>query len=651
MTESSTRALSFWLFRKTPFASVWGCLLATLAISAAFSWHYLPFVADDALITYRYSDRFLHGHGLTWNDGEFVEGYSTLLWVLLVAAGGLIQPNLLLVGWTIGLLANVATPMAVVWTFRGQSRTSLLPVVGGLLTLSLSACFAIWGVGGLETALFTALVAWALATCYQTPLAGPYWICPALLLGLLAITRPDGILFGISIPFALFLRDGWSRPAIRRALKLSSVPVAFLVAQIGFRLMYYGGLVPNTAYVKIAFTINRVLGGGVYVVWGALINCVPVTFVVIAILLLYRARQWQAIREALVYLVPGGVWLSYLTVVGGDIWPETRHWLPALACLAFALTSLLLNTLPSNLSRRTACFLVVAPLLHFALAIATVNISPSIAGGRLQISRQRLISFLTDTELNCMSIGELLSHTFWRQRPLLAVEMAGCLPFQTGFPSIDMLGLNDYHIARHRPPDMGKGGLGHELGDGRYVVLRKPDMIELAERDGEPLPLFRGDFEMITMPEFKCCYRLVHFGVGKAVWKLWVRVEGGRVGIVRGHDEIYIPGFLLASTPGARAEIDHSGNPVAALKSGDAEIKDVSLPVGTWEVSLVTESASGMQLAISPSTDSRQLRFGTLRIVSDGSTRSFRVFGGHGLIYAITARRMAEHGGYEQPIG
>src|SRR5882724_6702798 len=100
---------------KSGSSPVWRYLLAATAISFAYSWYYLPFVAEDALISYRYSDRFLHGQGLTWNSGEFVEGYSNLLWVLLVAAGGLVQPNLILVGWILGLLANAAVLVSIAW--------------------------------------------------------------------------------------------------------------------------------------------------------------------------------------------------------------------------------------------------------------------------------------------------------------------------------------------------------------------------------------------------------------------------------------------------------------------------------------------------------------------------------------------------------
>jgi len=54
----------------------------------------MPFFVDDSFIALRYVWRLLHGRGLTWTDGDHVEGYSNLLWVLIVAAGGLFTTNL-----------------------------------------------------------------------------------------------------------------------------------------------------------------------------------------------------------------------------------------------------------------------------------------------------------------------------------------------------------------------------------------------------------------------------------------------------------------------------------------------------------------------------------------------------------------------------
>ena len=45
----------------------------------------IPFLQDDAYLSFRYVDNYLNGHGLVFNQGERVEGYTNFLWVILLA--------------------------------------------------------------------------------------------------------------------------------------------------------------------------------------------------------------------------------------------------------------------------------------------------------------------------------------------------------------------------------------------------------------------------------------------------------------------------------------------------------------------------------------------------------------------------------------
>lgn len=44
-----------------------------------------PHITDDAYISFRYATRLAEGHGLTFNPGEWVEGFSNPLWTLLIS--------------------------------------------------------------------------------------------------------------------------------------------------------------------------------------------------------------------------------------------------------------------------------------------------------------------------------------------------------------------------------------------------------------------------------------------------------------------------------------------------------------------------------------------------------------------------------------
>jgi len=63
-------------------------LIAVLA--AAYGLYHaiaLAWLCDDAFISFRYAQNLVSGHGLVFNVGERVEGYTNFLWTLLIAGG------------------------------------------------------------------------------------------------------------------------------------------------------------------------------------------------------------------------------------------------------------------------------------------------------------------------------------------------------------------------------------------------------------------------------------------------------------------------------------------------------------------------------------------------------------------------------------
>src|SRR4051794_24047730 len=79
----------------------WLLLAAAVGVLGLHASYYYPFFSDDALITLRYARRFAQGLGLTWTDGERVEGYTDFLWVLLNAPSTWLRLDAL--AWARGL--------------------------------------------------------------------------------------------------------------------------------------------------------------------------------------------------------------------------------------------------------------------------------------------------------------------------------------------------------------------------------------------------------------------------------------------------------------------------------------------------------------------------------------------------------------------
>ena len=77
---------------------------------------------DDMFIFARYAENLAAGHGLVFNPGERVEGYSSPLWVSILGAAAALRLDVVTAAPTLSALFAVATVILVSWQ---ASRCSL----------------------------------------------------------------------------------------------------------------------------------------------------------------------------------------------------------------------------------------------------------------------------------------------------------------------------------------------------------------------------------------------------------------------------------------------------------------------------------------------------------------------------------------------
>ena len=127
---------------------------------------------DDAFISFRYAANLAEGHGLVFNPGERVEGYTNFLWTLIFAPVIALGLDPVPVSASLGMIFSLALLWSS-WELAG--RRWLVPLlVASFPGLSLEA------VQGLETVAFAFLVCQALR-------GEKNW---AVWAGLAALTRP-----------------------------------------------------------------------------------------------------------------------------------------------------------------------------------------------------------------------------------------------------------------------------------------------------------------------------------------------------------------------------------------------------------------------------------------------------------------------------
>ncbi len=568
------------------FAALFTGLLVVHAVQ------YLPFLSDDALISLRYAQRLLEGEGLTWTEGPRVEGYSNLLWVLAAAGLGALGMDLVHAARLLGFLGMSGVIVGIVRHYA--SRDSVLevgvPLAIGLLFFVLSTPIAVWTIGGLEQPLFALLLAWAIpATFAVVEVENPSTavvLRASLPFGLLCLTRPDAPLYAAGAVLSVFAcvpRSAW-RSKIRTALHLGSLPLLFTTVQLAFRAAYYGELVPNTALAKIAFTWSRLEHGTRYVGMGIL-ALAPFSFLGIAELVRASfSSQPRRARVLLSMLVPV---LAYLAVIGGDLFPARRRFVPVIVVLTFALI---------EGAGRAARFLAPRPVVSMRLAgagLAAALLAFVFAQVRDPANRRAVVE---RWEWDGKVVALLLQTAFAEQRPLVAVTAAGCIPFWSELPAVDMLGLNDSFLARNPPEDFGQGRSGHELGDADYVLERRPDIVVFFT--GALEGRLRVDRELLKKREFVEGYVPVHLqGTRPHAFKsgVWIRRASERIGIVTAPNEIRVPAYLLEGKDETVAHLDEEGRLVVTVSPGAPMSTVLEVPApGNWQAEVLAAPASGI---------------------------------------------------------
>lgn len=326
-------------------------------------------LCDDSFISLRYAENLVAGHGLVYNAGEFVEGYTNLLWTLLIAGFAALGADPLAVARYLGLLPYAALAIGLVqiaWSRSQDGRHRFLPLAAAYVLVSQD--FRIWASGGLETMLFICLSVVGLAVTRRAPDSLRHPLLAGSLLALATLTRPDGVLFAAAGAASYWIPLGRVRGMDRiRATLVVSAPVAVVLALwVPFKLHYYGEIFPTAFYSKSVLH-SYFSQGIVYIGLYLLKNWILLVAGVLAVLA--RVLGWGAPRrsddwENLFWLASAGGFIAYLIQVGGDFM-FARRLLPAVPMLLIVLEESLTRIEPERRRLQIAVVFLVGAVLTF----------------------------------------------------------------------------------------------------------------------------------------------------------------------------------------------------------------------------------------------------------------------------------------------
>lgn len=461
-------------------------LLAALATAAIPQIRLFDRVLqDDAYISFTYSRNMAEGHGLVYNAGEApVEGYTNFLWTFLVGVGMWAGFNPAHVAQVMSMLASFG---AVLLVWRLTVCLGVPAALAALASLLLASKAPLWAetMGGLETTMFTFLVLGAVVLRLSGEASRRREIYTSLVLAAAALTRPEGVLF-----FGLFeifnflewlVRKGeTSFPEYVRRVVWRAIPFVLVVGtHVLWRYATYGDIVPNTFHAKVAGNPGLYKRGLVYV-WSGILDFAPkqslaLLFFLPFVVFLWRRkdRAWQ------LCLFLSLAFIAYQISVGGDYKNTIRFLIPilpvwcalAVAGVHFAAARI---TAAPKLARQGVAALVIIVLggwsahLHYESTKAIFN-------RWLRVAQLKAIG---------RHLDETLPPEAW-----IAVSNAGIIPYYSKRRTIDMWGLSDAHIARS-PAKLGTAmDVGHQKGDGEYVLRQSPDAILFFAMESMPRPV------------------------------------------------------------------------------------------------------------------------------------------------------------------
>ncbi len=205
-------------------------------------------MSDDAYITLRTVDNFIHGYGLTWNVAERVQSYTHPLWMFLVSAAYFVTREAYFTTLAVSLIISLAALWLVV-TRVAASRAAGVIAAAALL---LSKAFVDYSTSGLENPLTHLLLALFFVVYLRSESGRIKLFRLALITALIAVNRIDAVLL-VAVPFVVALVE--NRNLFRRnpIAVVGAVALGFLpfFAWELFSLFYYGFAVPNTAFAKL----------------------------------------------------------------------------------------------------------------------------------------------------------------------------------------------------------------------------------------------------------------------------------------------------------------------------------------------------------------------------------------------------------------
>ena len=475
-------------------------------------------ILDDAYIFLRYVRNFTTGHGIVWNIGEKpVEGFSSFLYFILLSIISFISHAQLenviqILGVLFGIGSLIVTYLISKKLFKNYF-TKFLPIT----LLTFSPFLVIWSTIGMDSILylFLFLLCFYFYIRYRENRKFIYIFSISCVF--LALSRSEAMVFIlVTFIFELLIRMKEKKKVFDKGLLISgSLFIVLYGTYFVWRWIYFGHLFSNTYYAKTGGNLYQIFGG-LDNFWQSFKTLFVGTSAVILIPLIFlfitKKRSWVIYYFSLLILVIS----ASNILVGGDVF-GVRFYLPVWGLLLI-LSSLALDQFINSKSIKS---------YQTALIITTIFISALFAWYKNDYYQEdkrlyRNIPYYLANRDSYPSVEDTNSESYYDSKTTframasvlnsdlepgssIALVAVGTIGYYSDFTIYDMVGKVDEHIA-HEPFNekyIESWRPGHDKGDGKYILGKKPDYILLYSI------LSREPVEEITVDSFDYQYKSV----------------------------------------------------------------------------------------------------------------------------------------------
>jgi len=344
--------------------SIAAVVCALLYISHCFYWDKLAI--DDAYITFRYAQNLTDGLGLVYNEGERIEGFSNLSWLLLIAAGMKAGFDPIICAKYLSLLFGLLTIfISTMLARRFAGRDGNLLFLLCPLVLASSAHFCFWTFSGLETVFFSTLIVLSAYLYFrESERSLPV---SAIVLSIIAFSRPEGLGYVAVFVAADLIDRTKAAPRRPRVFCFYGILLVSIASLILFKLIYFGSILPNTYYAKPALPFAE--RNFLYLANHYLFSepGLLVLLVLAALLMIRKAGRGSLLLWAVL------IFSWFFIAHSADWMPNYRfhaHTLPVVAILSAAGTAMLV----SRMKRPGSALIATLICLSIAVTQALFNL-------------------------------------------------------------------------------------------------------------------------------------------------------------------------------------------------------------------------------------------------------------------------------------